>query len=307
MKNKIINLVLAVCLMLSSITLLSACGKKDQINTLNFTGVFQSAEGHVYVQIDNVADYDENVEFEYTVDGGTNWENFGHYKHTFTQTDKSLYLTQILSYTPDLANKTLNVAVRLKETNKLNASEASNFISYKVKPRSLVVETFDKYGDASTGNYEWGQGWGIQAFKICEKQNKTFKVEKYDYVEDNTNGNMYKYTFVENNWDTNAIKFEYKFVSHFDAFYSQESYNLTGLNEYENIAKTSGWVNYNPTVGITKSMYESHIENNGVGCIGCYNKTFTILIRVKETETNLASVCSPVTVKVEEIMGEIPA
>lgn len=296
MKNKIKNISLALVLMFSCLILLSACGKKDQENTIEFSGVFQSATGDVYLQIDNLSNYD-NVDMEYTIDGGENWDICNHYNQTFTQINQTLYVAKIQNYSNELANQTLNVGVRLSATNKLNASPASNFISYKVKPISLVKEVFQNQGNNITDDYEWGIGWGIEAYKLCEKDNKTYKIEKYNYVEDYTNGNNYKYTYVENNWNKGLIQFEYKFITHKDAFYTD--YYKSGLMDYEDIVNSGNWITYNPYTGITKQMYESHLENNDAGCEGCYNITFTVLIRAKATQTNLQSVCSPVTVIVE--------
>ena len=298
--------ILSLAIISFSVFMFASCAKKEQANTLQFSGVFQSAEGHLYLQIDNLADYDSNDYFDYTIDGGETWKNCSHYNRQFFETDKALLVADAEMYSPELVNKTLSVGVRLAETQKYKASPASNLIEYKFKPISEVVEIFSKWGDERTDNYSAGKGWGITAYKFCEKDNMTYKIEKYDYADSQTDEYTYDYTYVEDNWDKNAIKFEYKFVSHDTVFYGGEYY-YTGYKDYEDIVNSNDWVDYDVNVGITSAMYASHVINNDAGCIGCYNRTFTVLIRAKATETNLASVCSPVTICLETIQGEIPA
>ncbi len=279
------------CLTLSCVSALTACAKKDQSNTIEFSGVYQSSAGDVLLQIDNIEDY-SNPYLEYTIDGGATWS-----QAFIDQIDSKKYALAA-NYSDSIKDSTLKIAVRMAETDDANASAASEFIEYKVKSPSDVKEIFYQFGDENTSDYTLGQGWGIKAYKLVLQPDKSAKIEKFDYTDDGDFG--YNYTYAANNWDKNAIKFQYKFVPFYDAF---ETYNAdlpaTDLDDYENTFNTDGWNDYNIATGINAQNYTGHTEI--IPSINISLKVFTVMIRAKATNTNLHSSCSPVCVILEEI------
>ncbi len=288
--KKIISSALACCLAVSCASVLAACAKQDQANKLEFTGVAQAASGDVYLKIDNIGDYGVNTYIECTVDGGKTWKQALYSTGTFLA----------MEYSEDAVNTTLKIGVRMGETDDKNASAASSFIEYKVKPVSEVKEIFYMFGNSDTSDYSVGKGRGNMAYKLILQPDKSAKIEKFHCTE-YTEEYSYDYTFVPDNWDKTSIAFEYKYVSAHDAFDRIDAdlhYNHEFIDN-ENFYETDGWKVYNPALGITPLDYTGRLET--IPAVNMSVKAFTVLIRAKGSESVLRSHCSPVYTVVEEI------
>lgn len=304
MKKKLLSFICAFALLMPCLLLFTGCSKKEQENTIQFSGVYQSAEGHLYATVDNLPDF-EDVGIEYSIDGGQNWYYCSHSNRQFFQTDKSMYVAALAVYGELVPNSQLSVGLRLTETDKFKASAPTLFKAYTVKPICEIDEIFQQDVSTSKESYTQAQGYGKTTFRLFKNDTDDYVIEKYNYAI--SGENEYEFTFEENNWDKTNLNFEYLFVPINQAYYGTAgSMYKTGLEEYYNLVQTNEWLDYNNFRGISKEVYESHIENSDMGCIGCYNRVFTILIRIKGTETNLPSVCSTIHVDIENIIGELP-
>lgn len=304
MKKKFLSFVCAIAFILPCMMLFAGCSKQEQANTILFNGVYQSAEGHLYANVENLSNF-ENVGIEYSIDGGQSWHYCSHYNKEFLKTNKSMQIASLAVYDELVPNSQISVGLRLSETDKFKASEPTLFKSYTVKPVCETDEIFQMDVSPEKGSYTQAQGNGKTTFKLFKNDTDAYVIERYNYAI--SGENQYEYTFQENNWDKANLKFEYMFVPVNQAFWGAPGgLYKTGLEEYCNISQNSEWIEYNNYRGITNEIYESHIEYSDLGCIGCYNREFTIVIRIKSTETNLPSVYSVVRVVIENITGELP-
>lgn len=121
MKKKFTTFIFVAVSIIICIVLFTGCSKKERENTIQFNGVHQSSDGNLYVDVDNWVDF-ENVEMEYSIDGGTNWRYLWHGSREFFNTDKSLYTATLDSYSELQPGQQLTVGLRIAETDEYLSS-----------------------------------------------------------------------------------------------------------------------------------------------------------------------------------------
>lgn len=293
MRKKFVAFACVTALVASCAALFAGCSKQERENTIRFAGVHQSADGHLYADVENWDDF-ENVNMEYTFDGGESWHYFYHGNYDFSQTDKSFHSGILAVYDTELqAGQQLTVGLRLAETDEYLVSAPTEFINYTVKPVCGIASDFVAVGYLKTDPYATTEFEGVIPYELFQETDGNYYIKRYDYTKTDDG---YSYSNPNDGWKNDDIDFEYMFVPVNQAFYGTTgSVYKTSLYEYYNAATDGAWTAYNKSLGIRSDAYFRHLQEDG-GLISDSGdtKVFALLIRAAGTQTNLPSPCNSV-------------
>lgn len=335
LKKKVLSLLFASAVVIPTAFLVSACGdepepeKLARTNTVELVGVQQDYQGGVYVELKNfehegyeVAS-DEGItssSLEFSING-SEWARGDYIADFYDEYNKAIYQIMYYDYSANdfkmsyswsddsfAVGQTINISVRIPESDTYKASEGKNVASFTLKNvPSSISDSFDSFVNNTPDNTSSTTGEN-NSF-VFYVDGSTLKVGKYETTVSGGEWNPFKMIRFENlteqdKAELDALNLEFKLVDFNSTLVNKTS--IEGTNYVsEEIGNVDSAENYFHTVSprewrsLKKDGYAVNINvadnkiwdlnsyvDDGFGGYSLVNsKSLVLLVRQGETQS----------------------
>lgn len=331
LKKKVLSLLFASAVVIPTAFLVSACGgeptpeKLDRTNNVEVVNISQDYQGNVFMEIENfhhegyeVAS-DEGItssSLEFSING-SEWARGDYIADYYNQYKKAIYYIMYYDFSSDefkgggdsfAVGQTVNISVRIPESDTYKASEGKNVASYTLKNvPSSISDSFYPSVDTTPDNTSSTTGENNEF--VFYVDGARLKVGKYETTVTGGEWNDYNMIRFENlteqdKAELDALNLEYKLVD-----YNPALVNEAPIEETNYIKKEIGDVdfaeNYFPTVSprgwtsLKQNGYavNTNVADNKIWDLNSYvedgfggyeiqnNKYLVLLVRQGETQS----------------------
>lgn len=329
-KSKTAGLLLASMLIIPTAFLVTACGgeptpeKLDRTNNVEVVNISQDYQGNVFMEIENfhhegyeVAS-DEGItssSLEFSING-SEWARGDYIADYYEEYKKAIYYIMYYDFSSDefkgggdsfAVGQTVNISVRIPESDTYKASEGKNVASYTLKnvPSSLS-DSFYLSVDTTPDNTSSTTGENNEF--VFYVDGSTLKVGKYETTVTGGEWNDYNMIRFENlteqdKLELDALNLEYKLLDYNPALVNEAPVEGTNYVS-EEIGNFDSAENYFPTVSpwewrsLKKDGYavNTNVADNKIWDLNSYieddfgyslvnSKSLVLLVRRGETQS----------------------
>ena len=337
-KSKTARLLLASLVIIPTAFLVTACGGKsepeklDRTNNVEVVNILQDYQGSVFMEIENFyhEDYevasDEGItssSLEFSING-SEWARCEYIIDFYDQYNKAIYQIMYYDYSSDdfkmsylggddsfAVGQTVNISVRIPESDTYKASEGKNFGPFTLKNvPSNISDSFDSSVDTTPDNIATSDGESSEFTFYVD--GSTLKVGRYQTSardDDWFDKTLIKFEDLteQDKTELDALNLEFKLVDYNSTFVNETP--IEGTNYVsEEIGDVASVENYFPTVSSREWTSLKQIEyavntnladykiwdlnsyvNDGFGGYEIQNNKYLVLL-VRQGETQSTGV-----------------